>query len=76
MLTNNDLSQIRQVVKEELDTKLKHYPTKKDMEKDHNRIAKDIKISVNHLDKLYLNHEDRLRKIEVLHNLPSPLPTF
>ena len=50
MLTQKDFSQIRLIVKDELYTKLKEYPTKKDIKKDHDRIVKDIKTIERHHD--------------------------
>ena len=87
MLTKNDLSQIRQVVKgelgnyatkdelrqvvkAELDTKLKDYPTKKDMNKGFEKLTAKLEESFDYLDKRFIKHNSRLQKIETHLGLP------
>ena len=83
MLTKNDISQIRTVIKEELDTKLKdyptkkdldtklkHYPTKTDMDKGFEKLNTKLEKSFDYLDRRFLKQDDRISKLEIMHNLP------
>ncbi len=77
MLTQNDLNQIRQVVKEAFTD----YPTKQDVnarfekletkiDKGFKKLDKRLKISFDYLDKRFIKHNHRLEKIETNLGLP------
>ncbi|RJR24764.1 hypothetical protein C4578_02490 [Candidatus Microgenomates bacterium] len=78
MLTKDDLNQIRQVVKEEttsLDKRVGSLETKvdsleKSMNKGFKRIEKILGQSFDYLDKRYLNHERRIKRVESTLDLP------
>lgn len=63
-LTKFDLTQIRQVVKEEVRDELKAYPTRDEIKKEFNNVNRNIKTSVNYLDKEHLKLDKRITKVE------------